>query len=76
MRPLRLARMKERGDHGFVGQSFAVSPCGLDRSRLCTDLSACGPFFLDSACLAVGVGSGMGIVCGDRWSEKGYALDR
>ena len=68
--------MKERGDHGLFGQSFEISPCGLDRSGLCAGLSACGPLFLDSAGLAVGVGFGKGIVCGDRWSEKGYALDR
>ena len=75
MRPLRPVRMKERGVHGFVGQSFAVSPCGLDRSGLWADLSDCGSVSLDSGGLGVGVGLGMGIVCGDRLSEKGYALD-
>ena len=76
MRPLGPARMREVGDHGFFGQSFVVSPCGFDRSGLWADLSVCGSLSLDSAGLAVGVGFGMGIVCGDRLSEKGYALDR
>ena len=76
MQPLRPAQMRERGDHGFSGRSFAVSLCGLDRSGLWADLSACGPLFLASAGLAVGVDFGIGIVCGDRWSEKGYVLDR
>ena len=66
VRPLRPARMREMGDHGYFGQSSAVSPCGLDCSGLWIDMSACGSLTLDSAGLAVGVGFGMGRVCGDR----------
>ena len=61
--------MREMGDHGYFGQSSAVSPFGLYRSELWIDMSACGSLTLDSAGLAVGVGFGTSVALSvDSWA--------